>query len=223
MTPQRFARLKAVLAARQPDLTVLLDNVHKTHNFSAILRSCDAVGVAEAHAVWPTPRLRPDHMTSGGAGKWVAVRTHRDGVEAVEHLEERGFHVVAAHLCAHAVDFRELDLTRPTALVMGAELQGVSEAVRTRASTRTYIPMQGMVESLNVSVAAATLLFEAQRQRLAAGMYRHSRMDQATRELLLFRWAHPRIAEYCDRHRLAYPRLDDEGELAEPLPRPQQP
>ena len=80
--------------------------------------------------------------------------------------------------------------------------------------------MQGMVESLNVSVAAATLLFEAQRQRLAAGLYDRSRMDCAARTRLLFRWAHPRIAEYCDRHRLGYPRLDDDGELAEPLPRP---
>ena len=220
MTPRRFARLKAVLAARQPDLTVLMDNVNKTHNFSAILRSCDAVGVAEAHAVWPDLRLRPHHMTSGGAGKWVTVHTHRDVGQAIEHLRERDFRVVAAHVGAQAVDFRELDLTRPTALVLGAELQGVSEAARARATLSTFIPMQGMVKSLNVSVAAATLLFEAQRQRLAAGMYSRSRMDSATSERLLFRWAHPRIAEYCDRNRLRYPRLDEDGELAEPLPRP---
>ncbi|MDX1514699.1 MAG: TrmH family RNA methyltransferase, partial [Gammaproteobacteria bacterium] len=78
MTPERFQKLQRVLEQRQPDLTVLLDNVHKTHNFSAILRSCDATGVYEAHAVWPNARLRPNHMSSGGAGKWVKVRTHAD-------------------------------------------------------------------------------------------------------------------------------------------------
>ena len=219
MTPQRFARLKAVLAARQPDLTVLMDNVHKRHNFSAILRSCDAVGVAQAHAVWPDPRLRPDHMASGGAGKWVDIATHPDIVSAIEALRRRGFRVIAAHQCPGAVDFRCMDFTTPTALLMGAELRGVSPAALDHVQHSVFIPMRGMVESLNVSVAAATILFEIQRQRIKAGLYDHCRLEPGLRQRMLFRWAHPRIARYCDRHQFAYPRLDEDGSLAEPLPR----
>jgi tRNA (guanosine-2'-O-)-methyltransferase len=220
MTPQRFARLNAVLNARQPDLTVLMDNVHKTHNFSAILRSCDAVGVAHAHAGWPDPRFRPDPQASGGAGKWVEVVTHDDVQQAITTLLEQDFQIVAAHPVAEAVDFREVDYTRPTALLVGAELLGVSAPALALATQQVLIPMHGMVASLNVSVATATLLFEAQRQRQRAGMYEHARLDPRVRARMLFHWAHPVLARYCDRHGLHYPRLDEHGELAEPLPRP---
>ncbi len=123
MTPQRYQKLRRVLDSRQPDLTVLLDNVHKPHNFSAILRSCDAVGVFEAHAVWQDPKLRANHLTSGGTAKWVGIRTHPDIATAVTELREQGFQLVAAHPEGDARDYRELDYTRPTALLLGAELQ----------------------------------------------------------------------------------------------------
>lgn len=215
MTPERFARLRQVLDARQPDLTVLMDNVHKTHNFSAVLRSCDAVGVFEAHAVWPDPRLKPNHMTSGGAGKWVQVRTHASIVSAVSALKATGFRILAAHLSAQAVDYRELDYTRPSAVLLGSELLGVSEGAGRMADTHLAIPMQGMVESLNVSVAAATVLFEAQRQRLEAGLYRARRLDPQLYQRTLFEWAHPEVADYCRRHGHPYPALDEAGDIVE--------
>lgn len=219
MTPQRFARLNAVLDARQPDLTVVMDNVHKTHNFSAILRSCDAVGVVEVHAVWPNPRLRPNRPAASGAGKWVQVNTHGNIESAVNRLKAHDFQVIAAHPNPKAVDFRQVDYTRPTALLMGAELEGVSDIALACADRWVFIPMNGMVASLNVSVAAATLLFEAQRQRLAAGLYDRPRLDREQRQKILFRWAHPQVARYCDKHGIVYPTLTEEGELAEPLPR----
>lgn len=218
VTPERFARLRRVLDRRQPDLTVLLDNVHKTHNFSAILRSCDAVGVYEAHAVWPDPRLRPNHMTSGGAGKWVGVRTHARLDGAIAQLRERGFTIVAAHLGRCARDFRDIDYCRPTALVLGSELDGLSAAVIEAADAFIEIPMMGMVQSLNVSVAAATILFEASRQRSAAGLYDRRRLDERSYHNTLFAWAHPKIAEYCQRHRRDYPALDACGEICGKFP-----
>ncbi len=214
MTPQRFQRLRQVLARRQGDLTVLMDNVHKPHNFSAVLRSCDAVGVLEAHGVWPSPRLKPYGATSGGAGKWVRVITHRQIAAAAAHLRERGFRLVAAHNAAGAVDFRDVDYTRPTALVLGAELHGVSRDAREHAEASVVIPMLGMAESLNVSVAAATVLFEAQRQRLRAGMYGACRLDPQRYRDTLFEWAHPQVAAYCRHHGLAYPELDEHGEIS---------
>lgn len=223
MTPQRYQKLRRVLDARQPDLTVLLDDVHKPHNFSAILRSCDAVGVFEAHAVWSDPRLRPSRLTSGGTGKWVEIRTHADIESAIVRLRERGFQLIAAHPEDGARDYREIDYTIPTALVLGAELHGLGQAARASADARVCVPMMGMVESLNVSVAAATILFEAQRQRSNANLYAESRLNKVLYEKTLFEWAHPDIAAYCRRHALAYPPLDADGDIIGPLPRPAQP
>ena len=220
MTPQRHQKLRRVLDNRQPDLTVLLDNVHKPHNFSAILRSCDAVGVFEAHAVWGDPRLRPNHLTSGGTGKWVGIRTHPDIDSAVTELRAHGFQLVAAHPEGDAEDYRNIDYTRPTALMLGAELQGLGKRALECADARVRVPMMGMVESLNVSVAAATILFEAQRQRANAELYSASRLDRAIYDKTLFEWAHPAVARYCRRHKLPYPELDSDGEIAGPVPRP---
>lgn len=181
VTPARLARIRAVLARRQPGLTVLLDAVNKPHNLSAILRTCDAVGVLQAHAVPPTLGKAaaefPDFAsgtfgaTSGSAGKWVDVRVHLDTVGAVRELQAQGFQVLATHLSEASFDYREADYTRPTCVLLGAERFGVSQEAAAAADGNIVIPMMGMVQSLNVSVAAATILFEAQRQRLAAGLY----------------------------------------------------
>lgn len=214
MTPERFQTLRRVLSHRQADLTVLMDNVHKPHNVSAVLRTCDAVGVLEAHAVWPNPRLRPLGSTSSGAGKWVRVHTHPDTAAAVNALRQRGFQIVTANHTPDAMDYREVNYTRACALVLGAELQGVSGDAIALTDVEVVIPMQGMVESLNVSVAAAIILFEAQRQRLARGRYRRCTLDAATYRRTLFEWAHPRVADYCQRHGLEYPSLGADGEIA---------
>lgn len=217
MTPERFARIRQVLDARQPDLTVLLDNVHKSHNFSAIVRSCDAVGVFEAHAVWPQPRLRPNHMSSGGSGKWVGIRTHLDMAAAMSALRGAGMRIVAAHPDEAAQDYREVDFTVPAAIVLGAELDGISAEALRHADLHVVVPMSGMVASLNVSVAAALVLFEARRQREAAGLYRRSRLDPEVYARTLFEWCHPEVAAYCRRNNRPYPPLDEQGDIAGPL------
>lgn len=213
MRPERFRRLRAALARRQPDLTVLMDRVNKSHNFSAILRNCDAVGVLEAHVVPPEEGLDVHHGTSAGTKKWVRVRHHATTTDAVEVLRQRGFRIVAAHPSPTSVDFRSVDFTSPTAIILGAELHGVSEQGLRSADLHASIPMHGMVHSLNVSVATALLLFEAARQRQEAGMYDVSRLDPAEFQQLLFEWAYPSIAL---RHRRAgrpYPELTDDGEI----------
>lgn len=218
-SPRRFHRLKTTLDRRQPDLTVLMDQVNKGHNFSAILRNCDAVGVMGAHVV-PPDRGRFDvfHHTSGGTAKWVGVTVHRTVEEAIGTLKERAFQVVAAHLSPGASDYRSLDYTHPTAILMGAELHGVSEGALSLVDHEVVIPMQGMVQSLNVSVATALLLFEAMRQREAAGMYETSRLDPEVYARTLFRWTHPRLARWYDERRLPYPEMDEDGDVSAPFP-----
>ena len=207
MTAERLQRLRNVLDKRQPDLTVLMERVNKLHNFAAILRTCDAVGVLEAHAVAPKkglPRLeeakeselslegKTYSESSGSASKWMFLQTHPDTAGAFEHLKARGFRVYAAHLSKAAVDYRAVDYTGPTCVLLGAEKWGVSEEAAAWADAHIVIPMQGMVQSLNVSVAAAVILFEAQRQRLDAGLYDQPQLSPERYAAILEAWSQPK-------------------------------
>jgi len=213
MTPERFARLKRALARRQPDLTVLMDRVHKSHNFSAILRNCDAAGVLEAHVVDPEQELNLHHGTSAGTKKWVQVNRYEEVADAVDHVKAEGFTIVAAHPSEGSLDFREIDYTQPTAIMMGAELHGISEEGLALADRHIEIPMLGMVHSLNVSVATALILFEAARQRAEAGLYDVSRLSADDFDRRLFEWAYPSLASARRREGRPYPALSSDGEI----------
>jgi tRNA (guanosine-2'-O-)-methyltransferase len=213
MNPERFQKLARALLRRQPDLTVLMERVHKSHNLSAILRNCDAVGVLEAHAIPPDEGLQIHSHTSAGTAKWVRLVRHPTIQAAIEKLKGRGFRVLAAHPGPEAVDFREVDFTVPTALMMGAELMGLSDKALALADLRISIPMVGMAQSFNVSVATALLLFEAFRQREAAGMYDESRIDPKEARRILFEWVYPRVARHCRDQGKPYPSLGDDGGL----------
>ncbi|WP_440997445.1 tRNA (guanosine(18)-2'-O)-methyltransferase TrmH [Arhodomonas sp. SL1] len=214
MSAQRLARMRAALDRRQPDLRVLLDGVHKPHNLSAILRTCDAVGVAIAHAV-PAPggEVGVRRHASSGAGQWVGLRRHDSLQAAVGALRGEGVRILAAHHSERAMDFRSVDYTRPCAVLMGAELHGVSAEAAELADAHVVIPMAGLCESLNVSVAAAVILFEAQRQRADAGLYDHPRLDPQTYRRRLFEWLHPRIARHCRQQGRDYPEIDEDGDI----------
>lgn len=213
MSAERYQKIMRVLAYRQPDLTVLAESVHKPHNLSAVLRSCDAVGVGMVHAVEPTGGVPTYNETSASAEKWVALEVHPSLAGAVQAVRAQKMQLLAAHLSEEALDYREADYTRPTCLLLGNEKLGVSAEAATLADRHIVIPMLGMVPSLNVSVAAAVILFEAQRQRLAAGMYRRPRLSARAMEEQAFAWLYPRQAERLRQQGQAYPQLDEEGNV----------
>lgn len=219
MTAERVTRLDEVLAQRQPDLTVFAENLHKPKNFSAMVRNCDAVGINEIHVSPGADELRTHWKTSQGAEKWVYIKAHGSSASACSHLKSKGFQLVAAHLSDMAIDYRDVDYTGPTALMLGSELFGVSDETLNYVDRQINIPMMGVTQSLNVSVACAVVLYEAQRQRQDAGMYDGCRLDDETLCRQRFEWLHPVLADYCQRHQLDYPTLDDSGELAAPMPR----
>ena len=223
LLPRRFERLKAVLDRRMGDLTVVLEHVDKPHNLSAILRSCDAVGVLEAHVVSLAGRTPTFNCTSKGSEKWVPLHRHSDGasVALLRQLKDQGFRLYGTHLSVEAVDYRQCDFTGPSALVLGAEKWGLSAEAAALVDQPIVIPMQGMVQSLNVSVACATLLFEALRQRQVAGVLpSHGEGVPAGRyDSLLFEWAYPEVAAWCQREGRPYPALDSEGAISETMPR----
>lgn len=211
-TDRRADRVFHVLDRRQPDLTVVAEDVHKPHNLSAMIRSCDAVGIGTVHATGPTGGVPTFNATSASAEKWVDLVVHADLDRALDEVQSRGMQVLAAHFSDRAVDYRDADYTRPTALLFGNEREGVSPRAAARAEGHVIIPMLGMVQSLNVSVATAVILFEAQRQRREAGRYDRPALSDRVRNELAFRWLHPHAAARLDAEGLPYPRLNARGE-----------
>jgi len=216
MTPARVARIREVLDKRQPDLTVITDQVNKPHNISAIIRSCDAFAVPECHVVWPDQDFKTYRRRAAGSQHWVKVNKHPTSCEGITHLKERGFRVLAAHLSNQAVPYDQLDFTQPTAFLMGAELEGVSEEAAQLADGHVLVPMQGMVESLNVSVVAALLLSEACRQRRQAGFFDRPSLAEEDYQRLFFEACYPDLAERCRDRGLDYPRLKKNGDFVAP-------
>nr|WP_024966225.1 tRNA (guanosine(18)-2'-O)-methyltransferase TrmH [Pantoea sp. IMH] len=215
MNAQRYARICEMLAARQHDLTVCMEQVHKPHNVSAVIRTADAVGVHEVHAVWPGSRMRTMVSSAAGSNSWVQVKTHRTIVEAVSHLKSQDMQILATHLSDTAVDFREIDYTRPTCILMGQEKTGITQEALALADQDIIIPMVGMVQSLNVSVASALILYEAQRQRQNAGMYQRksSALPYSEQQRLLFEGGYPVLARVAKHKGLPYPEINDCGEV----------
>ncbi len=211
--PRRYKKLQQVLSKRQPDLTVITEDVHKPHNLSAIMRTCDAVGVLEVNAVHSKSKMPTYSQVAQGSEKWVRLNTYPNIKQAIANLQESNFKVYAAHFSNKAIDYRTVNYTQPTAILLGAEKYGVSQLAADMSNGHIIIPMLGMVQSLNVSVAAAVILFEAQRQRLTAGMYDGVSIDSDQFQKILFEWAYPEIAAVYRQKEQAYPPLGAEGEI----------
>lgn len=211
--PRRYKRLQQVLHQRQPDLTVITEDVHKPHNLSAIIRTCDAAGVFEVNAVHSNSKMPTYSQVAQGSEKWIKLTTHHNIENAIASLQKSNFKIYAAHFSDKAIDYRTIDYTKPTAILLGAEKYGVTQLAADLSDGHIIVPMLGMVQSLNVSVAAAVILFEAQRQRLAAGMYEQMSLDSETFNKTLFEWAYPDIAAIYRQKQEAYPPLGEEGQI----------
>jgi tRNA (guanosine-2'-O-)-methyltransferase len=209
----RNEKIVSLLKLRQNNLTVFMDEVHKPHNLAAIVRTCDAIGVGQVHAVYPEGMLKACHGTAMGSNRWVETFEHENLQQGIGQLKSEGKQVLAAHFSDAAVDFRTIDYTKPTAILVGSEKFGVSQEAADLADQHILVPMLGMVQSLNVSVASAIVLYEAQRQRQIAGMYDQQQLDQQTFERLRFEWQHPQIKSFCIKHNIRYPMIDDNGEI----------
>jgi tRNA (guanosine-2'-O-)-methyltransferase len=189
-TERRLNRLEGVLRYRQPDLTVVMENIHDAHNVSAILRSCDAAGVMGVQLIYTDTEF-PDigKKSSASAKKWVDQRRFNSVKECYDKLHEEGYEIFATHLAKAAKSPSEVDMAKKIAIVVGNEHEGVSSEAAQLADGIIQIPMFGMIQSLNVSVATAVILFEAVRQRIAAGQYDKSKMSSAELAKLLKVWS----------------------------------
>jgi tRNA (guanosine-2'-O-)-methyltransferase len=188
-TPERIEKVTRVLSLRQPDLRVVLEGVTIAHNASAVIRTCDAAGILHLDLVSPNPELlRFNEAISTRADKWLEIAVHATPAECLGPLKKAGFEIVATHLQKDAVPYTDVDFAKPIALVFGSEAAGISEGALAFADKVIRIPMLGMVQSLNLSVSVAVILYEALRQRATRGYFDKARLPAEEFELLRKKW-----------------------------------
>jgi tRNA (guanosine-2'-O-)-methyltransferase len=199
MVPGRITTLREKIQKSQTDLCVVLENVLDEHNVGAVMRSCDAVGVRDVHLIHTLPTLQKASRLHGfksasASQQWVRVHVWYDHESCFAHLKQHFQHILATHLDAEARSLYELDLVQPTALVFGNEQNGISEQALAFCTGNFVVPMHGFTQSLNISVACAVSLYEAQRQRYLAGCYTDQpKATEADQAALLEVWTQPRI------------------------------
>lgn len=190
MTPERRDKLLKVLSKRQPDLTVVLENVFDPHNISAVMRTCDAVGIQEVFILnTKIPRHKKwGAKSSSSAAKWLTVHQFENAGECFSSLRKRYSKILTTHLSSDAIGLHAIDMTEPIALVFGNEHSGVSDEIRALADGNFIVPQVGIIQSLNISVACAVTLYEAFRQKNLAGHYNRDNMDHVMKQELLKEW-----------------------------------
>lgn len=190
MTPERRSKLLSVLNKRQNNLTVVLENVFDPHNISAVMRTCDSVGIQDIYIL--NTRIPPHRewgfKSSSSARKWVTVHQFTDPVACFQQLKDNYEKILTTHLADDSVSLYDIDFTGSIALVFGNETFGVSEEIRKYADGNFVIPQIGIIQSLNISVACAVSIYEAYRQKKAAGQYDTISYPEERRLELMQEW-----------------------------------
>jgi len=167
LTERRRARIEEVLSRRTRDLILVLEGVHDPHNVAACLRTAEGLGLQEVHVIAPGD-YHPHKKVSQGADKWLDIHRHSTPEAAADALRDRGYRLFAAALAPGACSIDDLDFTKKTAVVLGNEHEGVSDALQALCDGAFVIPMRGFTQSFNISVAAAITVYHATRARTAA-------------------------------------------------------
>ena len=191
MTNQRKARIDTILAHRQANLTVVLENVHDPHNIAAVMRTCDAVGIQDIYVV--NTKIGRQQLwsakASSSAANWLTVHQYTDVATCIQAVKLLFDKVYTTHLSGNAVGLYNLNLTEKVALVFGNEHDGCSQTMIALADGNFIIPQVGIIKSLNISVACAVTLYEAYRQKNIAGHYNQPKLDPAYADALLQKWS----------------------------------
>lgn len=190
MDSARTKRMMEVIEKRQPNLTIVMENVFDPHNISAALRTCDSVGIGELYTLYTEapPHNLTGFRSSAGSWKWIKMHEYSAMEGCLGDVRKRYGRVYAAHLGEGALPLYEADFTKPMAIVFGNEQKGCSAEILKHCDGQIFIPQVGMAQSLNISVACAVILYEAFRQKQAAGHYESSALALAERETLLEEW-----------------------------------
>lgn len=188
-TEKRLQKIAAAASARQFSLSIVLENIHDPHNVSAILRTCEAVGIPKVNLLYTKEKFpKLSRVSSASATKWIETEKFDSIDNCFDSVKKNGYKIYSSFLDPGAVSLYDLDLTEKIAIVLGNENRGVSEETKKRSDGIFYIPMKGMIQSLNVSVATGVILFEALRQRELKGMYNQPELSKVELEELIDKW-----------------------------------
>ncbi len=193
MTPQRYNRLTSVLNHRQPNLTVVLENVFDPHNVSAVMRTCDAVGIQDVYILNNRipPHKKWGYKSSSTAAEWLTVHQFSDAEWCFREIRNKYEKIYTSFLGTKSSGLYEMNLTESIALVFGNETFGVSDEIRKYSDGDFIIPQVGIIKSLNISVACAVTLYEAFRQKNDKGHYGNARLDEEEMHVLKQKWGLP--------------------------------
>lgn len=159
VTEKRFQKIKALVEQRTQHITVALEEPHKSHNTSAILRSCDAFGVQDIHCITGRNKMAINDAIASGASKWLSLQQYQTSMECMQALKKKGYTLVATSPHAKK-SLHDLSVSKPVALFFGTEKEGLTDQVLDAVDTTIAIPMYGFTESFNVSVSIALCLYQ---------------------------------------------------------------
>lgn len=190
MTPHREEKFKRVIAKRQTDLTVVFENVNDPHNISAVMRTCDSVGVKEVYIIQTIERpfTKLGKKSSSSASKWIDIHWFFSVKECMIEVRKKYKNIFGTKLTEQSRSLYELNLTESTALVFGNEHSGISDELSALCTGNFLIPQVGMIESLNISVACAVTLYEAYRQREILGKYSNPALSEMEMDDVFKKW-----------------------------------
>ena len=173
MTPERKNKIKQVLSKRQTDITVVLENVHNPHNISAIMRTCDAVGIQTIYIITTTiaPQKFWGRRSNAGVADWMTIHQFTDVKSCIDEVKKHHEVIITTALKENSKTVFDVDFTTNLAVVFGNEANGISDELLSYADENFVIPQVGIIPSLNVSVSCAVSLYEALRQKSLAGHY----------------------------------------------------
>ena len=168
LTPERVKRIAKTVEGRTCDVAVVLEGVSDLGNLSAVMRSAEAMGVQRAHVIQLSEKFKAANRVSKGADKWLDVEKWHGTLACTRELKRQGYQIVATHLDERAKPISEIDFTKPTAIVFGNEKDGITPEMIAEADHTMIIPMQGFVQSFNISVAAAIAIYHIYLERMKA-------------------------------------------------------
>lgn len=190
VTEQRLALFESRIEERTDHITLVLENIYQTHNISAVLRSADCFGIQHVHVIENDNSFEVNKEISLGASKWLDIHRHRGEQEnsktALRKLKKQGYQIIATTPHENDCLIEELDLTKPSALVFGTELTGITDEVREEADGFVKIPMYGFTESFNISVAAALVSYELSKKLRSEDI--SWQLSESEKERILFNW-----------------------------------
>ncbi len=167
LTVERRERIEKVVRARCFSNVVVLENIYDRGNASAVMRSAEAFGLGQVHLIELGERFKESQRTTAGADKWIELKKWKSTKDCVRALKDQGKQIVVTHLDSSSKPIAEVDFSKPSALVLGNEKEGVSPEMIEAADHRVLIPMEGFVQSYNISVAGALCFYQMYLSRQA--------------------------------------------------------